>query len=237
MSGSAMQALLGERVISFNPLLARVAGDAQGGLFLSQCCFLSQVHGDKDGWFYSTDSQWFEATFLTRKEIARVRGILEEKGIIEHKVRGQAHKTYYRVNWHELENALLIHAKGNTKNSTKNAQNDQKAICENELVKNCTELPKGHLQIAQKDICKHPKGTFANSPKGHTKRELREDKERIKKESSLNNSSSGQTVDNSEPTADPRRGFSEALQKLTGQKRAGGAKQGQGASFLAQAVP
>lgn len=237
MSGSAMQALLGERVISFNPILARVAGDAQGGLFLSQCCFLSQVHGDKEGWFYSTDSQWFEATYLTSRQIVRIRNILEEQGIIEHKVRGQAHKTYYRVNWQQLEKALLTHAKGSTKNSTKNAQNDKKAICENEAVKNCTEQQKVTLQSNEKSFCKVTKSNFAKLQNVSTKRVLREDKERIKKESILNNSSTAQTVDNFAPTADPRRDFEQAMQKLTGQKRTGRAKTPLESRFDAQPVP
>lgn len=233
MSGSVIKALLSERIVTFNPLLARVAQDVKGGLFLSQCCFLSQVHGDDDGWFYSTDSQWFEATFLTRKEISRVRGILEEQGIIEHKVRGQAHKTYYRVNWQQLENALLLQAKG----STKNAQNDKKSTCKSDAVKNCTTVPKVHLQTSQKDICKHTKRTFANSPKVHTKRVLRENRERIKIQSSVNNSSTAPTVDNSTPIADPRREFTQAMQKLTGKSRVLAPKQGQGTPFLSQAVP
>lgn len=208
MSKTAMQILLSERVISFNPLLAHIAGDVKGGLFLSQCCFLSRIHGDKDGWFYSTDEQWFEATLMGRKEITRVRSILNKLGVIYHKVRGQAHKTYYKVSWERLE-ALLI---DQSESSSINAQNDEKAICENETVKIRTNSQKGHLQPSQTDICKHPKGLFANSQKGHTKREVREKEEKINKKafSAEKDKGESESVDKSEA----RLKFEEAKREL-----------------------
>ena len=144
---TAVQVLLSERVIAFNPLLADIAGDVKGGLFLSQCCFMStNISKDSDGWFYATDSQWHESTRLSRKEIIRIRKELIDLGVISYRVRGQAHKTYYRVDWQKLEKLILDQVGF----SSNNAQNDERDVCESQQVKNCTEVPKGHTKRESK---------------------------------------------------------------------------------------
>lgn len=104
---TAAQMLLGQHVIAFNPLLADIAGDVKGGLFLSQLCYWSERTNNPQGWFYKTTSQWYEETRLTRRELETVRKTLSDMKVIDLALRGVPAKCHYRVNWERLEMLIL----------------------------------------------------------------------------------------------------------------------------------
>lgn len=197
---TAVQVLLSERVIAFNPLLADIAGDVKGGLFLSQCCFMStNISKDDNGWFYATDAQWYDSARLVRSEITRVRKTLIKLGVLYYKVRGQAHKTYYRIDWERLEQLIL----DQVGISTNNEQVQETNICKSELNKKSTTVRNSQLQVQETHSCKREKVTSASVRNSHTKRESKKElRENLKNNTSAEKDSANVEAD------DGRGGFS-----------------------------
>ena len=59
--------VLGTRPIAFNPMLAKISGNATSGLFLSQLLFW-WGKGNKEGWIYKTIKEFQDETCLIRSE-------------------------------------------------------------------------------------------------------------------------------------------------------------------------
>jgi hypothetical protein len=89
--------LLMQRPIAFQPVLARIAGGALPGLFLSQAFYWSQRTTDPDGWFYKTRDEWNEETCMTRYEQETARKQLVSLGLMEEERRGLPARMYYRL--------------------------------------------------------------------------------------------------------------------------------------------
>lgn len=149
---TAARMLLGQQVIAFNPLLADIAGDVKGGLFLSQLCYWSERTNDQKGWFYKTTAQWYEETRLTRRELETVRKVLNDLKVIELSLRGVPAKCHYRVNWERLEMLIL------DKNCNKNASLHENAKLD------CTKTPNKFAQKRQTSTAENAKQVCTNQP-------------------------------------------------------------------------
>ena len=98
-----------DRPIAYHRVLAKIAGSASGGVFLSQALYWSKRTTAPDRWFYKTADDWFDETFLTRREQETVRKRLTAINVLEEQKRGVPAKLYFRVNLIELERHILIH--------------------------------------------------------------------------------------------------------------------------------
>lgn len=96
-----------DRPIAYHRVLAEIAGSASGGVFLSQAIYWAKRATLPDGWFYKTSDQWFEETYLTRREQETVRKRLTALNILQEEKRGVPAKLHYRVNESELERYVL----------------------------------------------------------------------------------------------------------------------------------
>ena len=83
--------------IAFHRILAEVAGSVNGGVFLSQAMYWSNIKTAQDGWFYKTVEDWEGETFLSRREQETVRRNLIKIGVLEEKRAGIPAKLYFRV--------------------------------------------------------------------------------------------------------------------------------------------
>jgi len=87
-----------DRPIAFHRILAEVAGSVNGGVFLSQAMYWSNVKAAADGWFYKTSQDWEAETFLSRREQETVRRQLVRVKVLEEKRSGIPAKLYFRIN-------------------------------------------------------------------------------------------------------------------------------------------
>lgn len=71
------------RPIAFHRALARAAGSAAAGLFLSQLNYWSERSTHCDGWVYKSAREWTDETCLTVDEQRGARKMLLSKGLIE----------------------------------------------------------------------------------------------------------------------------------------------------------
>jgi hypothetical protein len=84
--------------IAFHRILAEVAGSVNGGVFLSQAMYWSNIKTAQDGWFYKTSQDWEVETFLSRREQETVRRQLVRIGVLEERRAGIPAKLYFRIN-------------------------------------------------------------------------------------------------------------------------------------------
>ena len=99
-----------DRPIAYHRILARIAGSVSGGVFLSQALYWSKRTTLPDSWFYKTADEWFDETFLTRREQETVRKRLTAIKVLDEQKRGVPAKLYFRVNLEELERHILRHS-------------------------------------------------------------------------------------------------------------------------------
>lgn len=71
------------RPVAFHPALARAAGGALPGLFLSQLLYWTGRGSHQDGWIWKDWKEWQEETSLTQDEQRGARRVLEKKGLVE----------------------------------------------------------------------------------------------------------------------------------------------------------
>lgn len=110
---AALKTLLGGRTVAFNVVFAQIAGSANAGLFLSQCCYWFTRTTDSDGWFYKTREDWTEEIYLTRSEQETVRRILRDRGFLEEDQRGGLdRKIYYRPHLENIIAAIALLERG-----------------------------------------------------------------------------------------------------------------------------
>jgi hypothetical protein len=104
-----LKEIMGNRTISFFPVLARMVGTANAGLFLSQAIFHTCTegnHSDRQGWFYNTQDEWTEETCLTRWEQEGARKLLRRFDFWQEKRRGSPAKLWFRVDLERVYAAL-----------------------------------------------------------------------------------------------------------------------------------
>jgi hypothetical protein len=92
--------------VAFYASFARIAGSANGGLFLSQCVYWTGKTQDCNGWFYKTQKHWEKELNLSRHEQETVRRELVRIGILEEVIKGIPPKVHYKLNLESLACAL-----------------------------------------------------------------------------------------------------------------------------------
>ena len=108
---SLLQALLSDRPIAYHPMLAKIFGGVQAGIFLSQLCYWSARSHDPDGWVYKTREQWQDETGLTRAEQDTARRHLRTCGVLhEKKRRGLDRTVHYRVDYDVIRDTANANA-------------------------------------------------------------------------------------------------------------------------------
>ncbi|SRR6266498_2401667 len=97
-----------DRPIAFHRCFAALAGSALAGLMLSQAVYWANRHTTvaRGGWFWKTQAEWYEETFMTRSEQETARKRLRERGFIEERRRGVPAKIHYRVCFEAIKSAL-----------------------------------------------------------------------------------------------------------------------------------
>jgi|GEM_PF-1815925 len=99
-----------DRPIAYHRPFAAISGSVCGGVFLSQAFYWSQRTSDPDGWFWKTQEQWFDETFMTRYEQEAARKKLIAIGVLEQKRQGLPAKLFYRIDRKALEIKLQNYA-------------------------------------------------------------------------------------------------------------------------------
>jgi len=108
-----------DRPIAFHRGLKRVINSANTALMLSQAIYWSRR--TEDGWFYKTQVEWEEETFLTRSEQELARKYLRTQPFWHEERRGCPAKLYFRVDFQTLLKAL---AKPETPEKSSMAETD-----------------------------------------------------------------------------------------------------------------
>jgi hypothetical protein len=83
-----------------NDMMRACEGDGNVAILLTQLVYWSQSEyaSAHDGWFYLTSQKVSQELGMTKKVQQRVRGVLQEYGVLEWDRRGMPAKNYYRVN-------------------------------------------------------------------------------------------------------------------------------------------
>jgi hypothetical protein len=117
----AIDLLLDEGVVAYQRGLARAVGDAAAGLLLSQFWYRSKrLPGERDGWFFKTQSEIYEETVLTRREQETARRTLRDLGVLEENKRGVPSKLWFRINRAAVKRLLQAQAGSRTNGSDGN---------------------------------------------------------------------------------------------------------------------
>ncbi len=96
-----------DRPIAYHRVFAEIGGSVTAGVFLSQAVYWSQRTKDSDGWFWKTQKEWFEETYLKRREQEAARRELRAIGVLEEKKKGTPAKLYFKINLETLANRLF----------------------------------------------------------------------------------------------------------------------------------
>lgn len=109
--GNALGLLLSDRPVGYHPCIARIAGGAANGIFLSQLLFCRRVFADMkgknwDGWFYKIDREIMDETALTRYEVDKARRELLDRKIIKTERRQVPAKMHYLLDMEKIDAAL-----------------------------------------------------------------------------------------------------------------------------------
>lgn len=96
-----------DRPIAYHRVLAEIAGSVGGGVFLSQALYWAKRATLPDGWFYKTAEEWYEETYLTRREQETIRRRLVSINILQEEKRGVPAKLHYKINLSALESYAM----------------------------------------------------------------------------------------------------------------------------------
>jgi hypothetical protein len=94
--------MLPNRVVGYSPDLARIAGGATIGLFLSQLLFLSDKGANPEGWVYKSEQEMGKETGLTKREQQTARRKLLALGVIAIMRGGWKNTYHFKVIWEKL---------------------------------------------------------------------------------------------------------------------------------------
>lgn len=117
MSKELLKTLLGQRVVAYHPILAKVMGSASGGIWLSQILYWDKIKvGD---WFYKSMRDLIGETGITEREGKTAKAISVKLGIVDCKVKGLPRVSHYHVNYDTLETLISESANLGTEASNK----------------------------------------------------------------------------------------------------------------------
>jgi len=108
----ALKAILGDRVVAYHPLLAKLFGSVEAALFLSQMLYYLDKTTAPDGWAYETREKITEDTGLTRHAQDRARAILASLDVLKEERRGVPATMHYWVDVDKLEELICAHTSG-----------------------------------------------------------------------------------------------------------------------------
>lgn len=184
VSFKAFLHIIGSRPVAYHKIFTDITGSLAAGVFLSQCCYWSQVAKDEDGWFYHTADQFQEELGISRKEQATARRILTQHGFLQEKRAGLPARLYYRVDYQNLISALDSHSPTpKTPNSPPDQPVDQvddvfidsgESLISSDQPGENLISPKGKSRVAPKGNQDLPQGQISFSPKGETKENIKE---------------------------------------------------------------
>jgi hypothetical protein len=111
MSKKALQALLGDQIVGYHPILAKISGGAAEGVLLSQLLYwdskMANARGASwDGWFWKVAREIYEETGMTRVEFETARTNLVKRGFIAYESRGVPMRAHYRIDLDKITAAL-----------------------------------------------------------------------------------------------------------------------------------
>lgn len=165
-----------DRPIAFHRVFAELTNSITAGLMLSQAVYWSKRTKDAEGWFYKKQFEWFDETFLTRREQDTARATLRGQQRTDAKGkllppfwfeerRGLPAKIFYRVDF----DTLLLHLEALHRN---NAQNRQTELAvEPDLTRlpaqgNAPKRQTGLAENANLDATKAPDRKVRKRPSG-----------------------------------------------------------------------
>jgi hypothetical protein len=185
-----------DRPIAYHRVFAEIGGSVTAGVFLSQAVYWSQRTKNDEGWFWKTQKEWYEETYLKRREQEAARRELRAIGVLEEKKKGAPAKLYFKINAETLVkrllspgcqdapslNAEMLHA------TTKHAQNaqsseadgDQPRMADSYNLLNTETTPEISTEITNQDPLYPPRGdgsrtldeNFQNAKEGSPETEL-----------------------------------------------------------------
>lgn len=95
--------LVEAKPIAFNPMLAKAAGSASAGLFLSQLLFWwGKGNLSSRGWIYKTIKEVQEETYLTRSEQDAAIRKWKELGVLDIQLIGLPRRRHFHINEEKL---------------------------------------------------------------------------------------------------------------------------------------
>ena len=104
---------MGQRFISYYPVLAQLTGSVKCALLLGHALSWTRHYArnepQRDGWFWQTTDQWRQSTGLSRHEQIRARDRLRQLGIISEQGRGMPRRTWYRIELNKLAAVIGEH--------------------------------------------------------------------------------------------------------------------------------
>ncbi len=118
-----------DRPIAYHRTFAAISGSICAGIFLSQAFYWSQRTADPDGWFWKTQEQWFDETFMTRYEQETARKKLVAIGVLEQKKQGIPAKLFYRINRKALEIKMQKYADSFAEIQQTGVMESSKQVC------------------------------------------------------------------------------------------------------------
>ena len=107
-----VESILCEPPVAFHGILAKICGNANAGLMLSQAMYWtkSRAAQDRDGWFYKTAREWYDEICLSRHEQDTAKRILKQRGFLEMQTRRAGREMtptlHFRVNLEAISKAI-----------------------------------------------------------------------------------------------------------------------------------
>ena len=122
---------LSVKPIAFNPLLAKLAGSACAGLFMSQLLYWWNK-GSNDNWIYKTIKETEEETCLTRSEQDTAIKAWLRLQVLQVKKYGVPPKRHFNIDTNKLFGLLkeVLNDTHSVKSTNQFAENS-KSICDN----------------------------------------------------------------------------------------------------------
>lgn len=111
-----IEAILSEPPVAFHSILAKICGNANAGLMLSQAMYWSKTKAamERGGWFYKTARDWYDEICLSRHEQDTAKRILKEKGFIDIDTRRAGREMtptlHFKVNIDAVSRAVAAYA-------------------------------------------------------------------------------------------------------------------------------
>lgn len=100
---NAVYHLLGDQTVAYHPVLAKVFGGIEAGIFLSKMLVWNKTDGE---WIARTQAELETETGLSRRNQETARRKLREAGIIEDRLMGVPATVHYRLDIEAIASAL-----------------------------------------------------------------------------------------------------------------------------------